>query len=82
MTSLARAKRGRWRIIDILRPAVRRRLIGLGIFIGDTIEILKAGPGPVIFLKDTTRVAVGYGMAHAILVEPDSAAAAASRRDR
>jgi len=54
-------------------------MMGLGVFAGDTVEIVKTGPGPVIFLKGATRIAVGCGMAQAVLVEPGGADAPPKR---
>jgi ferrous iron transport protein A len=58
--------------IDALRggPGLRRRLIDLGLHPGASIRMIKNdGPGPLIVAaKEDSRLALGRGMAHHILV--------------
>lgn len=49
--------------------SAKRRLMTLGIFPGDEIEVIKPSPGPVIIEKGGTRIGIGYGMASRIMVE-------------
>lgn len=46
------------------------RLQSMGILIGDTINVIKPPPGPVIIAKGETRIGIGVGMANRIYVVP------------
>ena len=50
----------------------RQRLASLGVHPGDAVKVLRAPRlmGPVIIQIHGTEVAIGYGMAHRIKVEP------------
>ena len=56
------AIRGRWRM--------RRRLADLGLNPGMTVRVVQhSGRGPMIVAVKDSRLAIGRGMAHRILVE-------------
>jgi Fe2+ transport system protein FeoA len=68
MLQLVHAPAGNYRIVKIVSPGVVRRMSNLGIFAGDTIEVIKPSPGPVIIKKGISRVGIGHGVAHRIFV--------------
>ncbi len=50
---------------------VRRRLADMGLTPGEKVRVVQAGPsGPLIIAVRGSRVALGRGMAHRIMVEP------------
>ncbi|MCM8767716.1 MAG: ferrous iron transport protein A [Candidatus Omnitrophica bacterium] len=71
MKSLAEVKEGKYRIIEVQKVGRQRlkKLSTLGIFIGDVIEVIKPGPGPVIIKKGNIRIGIGYGIAMSIIVD-------------
>ncbi|MCM8818886.1 MAG: ferrous iron transport protein A [Candidatus Omnitrophica bacterium] len=71
MENLGEVKEGKYKIVGILRPGRQKikKLSILGIFIGDIIEVIKPGPGPVIIKKGNIRIGIGHGMAMDIIVE-------------
>lgn len=70
MISLANARKGVYRIVNVRRPGKLKKLYNLGVLIGDVIEVIKPGPGPVIIKKENTRIGIGFGIASDIFVEP------------
>ena len=56
------------RIVKVTTPGALWKLAALGVFINDTVRIVKAGPGPVIFTKENLRVGIGHGIAAHIFV--------------
>jgi Fe2+ transport system protein FeoA len=69
MERLADVKEGKYKILEILKPGKLRKLSNLGIFIGDVIEVIKPGPGPIIIKKGNMTVGIGCGIAMDIIVE-------------
>jgi Fe2+ transport system protein FeoA len=69
MDRLADVKEGKYKILEILKPGKLRKLSNLGIFIGDVIEVIKPGPGPIIIKKGNMTVGIGCGIAMDIIVE-------------
>ena len=60
------------RIMDIDGGwGLRQSIIQLGLHIGDTIQIIRAGTlgGPTLICFNNTRIAIGHGMAEKIKVE-------------
>jgi len=50
---------------------LRKRLADLGLNVGMTVRVLQHnGHGPLILAVKDSRLAVGRGMAHKIMVEP------------
>ncbi len=50
---------------------LRKRLADLGLNLGMTVRVLQGdGHGPLILAVKDSRLAVGRGMAHKILVQP------------
>jgi len=50
---------------------MRKRLADLGLNLGMTVRVLqREGRGPLILAVKDSRLAVGRGMAHKILVQP------------
>jgi ferrous iron transport protein A len=49
-------------------PALAKRLEGMGIHLGSELEIIQREAGALIVRVGNTRVALGSGMAHKILV--------------
>ncbi|HQS03805.1 MAG: hypothetical protein B7Y07_09735 [Halothiobacillus sp. 24-54-40] len=49
-------------------PALAKRLEGMGIHLGSELEIIQREAGALIVRVGNTRVALGAGMAHKILV--------------
>ncbi|MEW6328112.1 MAG: FeoA family protein [Thermodesulfobacteriota bacterium] len=47
---------------------LQSRLHSMGLFPGVKMKVLKSGPGPVIVSVGDTRLALGCGMAHKIMV--------------
>jgi len=72
MINLSDAKEGIYKIVGFEKAGKDRikKLYNLGVFIGDTIEVIKPGPGPVIIKKGNTRIGIGFGIATDIIVEP------------
>jgi Fe2+ transport system protein FeoA len=64
--------RGLVRIVSInAGRGLRERLIRMGIFEGDVIEVvMNSFPGPVFVQKDGVRIGLGAGMASKIFVQP------------
>lgn len=59
------------RIIEIRAGhRLKERLAGLGLVPGGTVEILRDNGGPLLLAIGDTRLALGRGMAHKILVSP------------
>jgi Fe2+ transport system protein FeoA len=48
---------------------IRSRLEGLGIYVGQTVKVLRNGWGPVLLEVMGRKVAIGRGQAEKILVE-------------
>lgn len=69
MKTLAEVKKGKYKILEILKPGKLKKMCNLGIFIGDVIEVIKPGPGPVIIKKGNLNVGISYGIAIDIIVE-------------
>lgn len=71
MQPLIKVSPGRYKIVKITTTcrAAHRRLMILGIFEGDEIEVIKPSPGPVILEKGGTRIGIGHGLAAGIIVE-------------
>lgn len=58
---------------------MRKRLADLGLNLGMTMRVMQHdGHGPLILAVKDSRLAVGYGMAHKILVQPHPGPEAAS----
>ena len=70
MIPLGYAKKGVYKIVSVRRPGKLRRMYNMGFFIGDVIEVIKPGPGPVIIRKGNIRIGIGFGIAQDIFVEP------------
>jgi len=70
MISLGYAKKGIYKIVSVRRSGKLRRMYNMGIFIGDIIEVIKPGPGPVIIRKGNIRIGIGLGIAQDIFVQP------------
>ncbi|MCM8804368.1 MAG: ferrous iron transport protein A [Candidatus Omnitrophica bacterium] len=66
---LSEVKEGKYKVIDILKPGKLKKLSNIGILIGDIIEVIKSGPGPVIIKNKNTTIGIGYGIAMDIIVE-------------
>jgi Fe2+ transport system protein FeoA len=50
---------------------MRKRLADLGLNVGMTVRVVQRnGHGPLILAVKDSRLAVGHGMAHKILVQP------------
>jgi Fe2+ transport system protein FeoA len=50
---------------------VRRRLADMGLTPGEKVWVVQAGPsGPLVVAVRDSRLALGRGMAHKIMVEP------------
>jgi Fe2+ transport system protein FeoA len=50
---------------------VRRRLADMGLTPGENLWVVQAGPsGPLVVAVRDSRLALGRGMAHKIMVEP------------
>jgi len=71
MQPLNKVSTGRYKIVRIETPCrpAHRRLMMLGVFEGDEIEVIKPAPGPVILEKNGTRIGIGQGLAAGIMVE-------------
>lgn len=69
MKKLSEVKEGKYKIVDIRKPGKFKKLSNMGIFIGDIVEVIKPGPGPVIIKKGNITVGIGYGIATDIIVE-------------
>lgn len=54
------------------RRLFRKRMADLGLNVGDTVRVVKAGGhGPMIIaVKNDTRLALGRGLTHKIFVQP------------
>ena len=48
---------------------IRTRLAGMGLAPGVKLSVLRTGPGPLMVAVRDTRLALGHGMAHKIIVE-------------
>ena len=48
---------------------IRARLAGMGLTPGVKLRVLRTGQGPVMVAVRDTRLALGHGMAHKIIVE-------------
>ena len=48
---------------------IRARLAGMGLIPGVKLSVLRTGPGPVMVAVRDTRLALGHGMAHKIIVD-------------
>ncbi|HRR96397.1 MAG TPA: FeoA family protein [Candidatus Ratteibacteria bacterium] len=72
MIKLSDTKEGIYKIVNIEKcgKGKLKKLYNLGIFVGDMIEVIKPGPGPVIIKKGNTRIGIGTGIANDIIVEP------------
>jgi len=69
MKKLSEVEEGKYKIVDITKPGKLRKLCNLGILVGDTIEVIKSCPGPIIIKKGNITVGIGHGMAMDIIVE-------------
>ncbi len=59
------------RIIEIRAGhRLKERLAGLGLVPGGTVEVLRDNGGPLLLAIGDTRLALGRGMAHKVLVSP------------
>ncbi len=70
---LAMATPGERAIVTELRggPGVQRRLQDMGIRIGSQLTVINAGqPGPFIVAVNDSRLALGKGLAHHVLIAP------------
>lgn len=57
-------------LIGITRGrGIRARLAGMGLTPGAKLSVLRTGPGPLMVAVRDTRLALGHGMAHKIIVE-------------
>jgi len=73
MTPLSLAPAGEpLTIIDVCAgQQLRRRLADLGLMPGAVVEVVRSlGHGPVILAVHNTRLALGRGASHKVLVEP------------
>jgi len=70
LLSLAEVPAGRYCIVALEPDFICGRLRRLGVKAGDTVQVIKPGPGPVIFLKGNMRIGIGWGLACRILVKP------------
>lgn len=70
MIPLSTASKGTYKIISIEKPGKLKKLYNMGILIGDIIEVVKPGPGPIIIKKGNIRIGIGFGIANDIFVEP------------
>ena len=51
---------------------MQQRLASMGLNVGSEIEVIKRGlPGPFLISAGDTRLAIGAGMAHKIMVSPE-----------
>jgi len=69
MEKLSEVEKGKYKIVEILKPGKFKKLSNLGIFIGDIIEVIKPGPGPIIIKKGNITIGIGYGIAMDVIVE-------------
>lgn len=69
MEKLSNVKEGKYKIIEVLKPGKIQKLCCMGIFLGDIIEVVKSGPGPLIIKKGNLTIGIGYGFASDIVVE-------------
>ncbi len=75
MTPLSLAPAGEpMTIVDVRAgQRLRHRLSGLGLIPGAEVEIVQSlGHGPVILAVGDSRLALGRGASHRVLVEPTS----------
>ncbi len=75
MTPLSLAPSGEpMTIVDVRAGRrLRHRLSGMGLIPGAVVEIVQSlGHGPVILAVGDTRLALGRGASHKVLVEPAS----------
>ena len=71
LTMVAPGKRVR--LVGIMAGhRLRRRLIELGLTPGVELSVLKGGKGPLLLAVQDTRLALGCGMAHKIIVRAES----------
>jgi Fe2+ transport system protein FeoA len=50
---------------------IRRRLADMGLTLGEKVWVVQTGPsGPLVVAVRDSRLALGRGMAHKIMVEP------------
>lgn len=70
MGPLVKSSPGKYKIVQITTAcqAAKKRLMMLGVLVGDEIELIKPSPGPVIIEKGGTRIGLGQGMASCIIV--------------
>ncbi|MFN4226780.1 MAG: ferrous iron transport protein A [Candidatus Ratteibacteria bacterium] len=69
MEKLSEVEEGKYKVVDIIKPGKLRKIYNMGIFIGDTVEVIKSAPGPIIIKKGNITVGIGYGIASDIIVE-------------
>ncbi|HOL22595.1 MAG TPA: FeoA family protein [bacterium] len=71
MQTLNKISPGKYKILKIETSckSAQKRLMILGVFEGDKIEVIKPAPGPVILEKNGTRIGIGQGLAASIMVE-------------
>ena len=69
-TPLTFAKAGTKVTIEQIKGGlkIKKRLEEIGLIPGKEIEIIKAGPGPVVIKVQTAKVALGFGEAMKIFV--------------
>jgi Fe2+ transport system protein FeoA len=69
---LSLVRPGEWvRIIEIRGGrGLTKKLADMGFYSGVPVEVISNRPGPLILNRGGMRVAMGYGMAHRILVSP------------
>lgn len=49
---------------------LNRRLAEMGILMGTELVLIRAGGGPVMIDVHGTRLVIGHGMAHRVMVRP------------
>ncbi len=48
---------------------LKQRLVGMGLAPGNTVQVLQDNGGPLLLAVGESRIALGRGMAHKILVQ-------------
>ena len=69
-TPLTFVKEGTKVIIEKIKGGlkIKKRLEEIGLIPGKEVEVIKAGPGPVVIKINTTKIALGFGEAMKIFV--------------
>jgi ferrous iron transport protein A len=70
LTSLAFVKEGDSVLIHSIKGGIKikKRLEEIGLIPGKELNILKAGPGPVVIKLQSSKIALGFGEALKIMV--------------